>query len=208
MPDFELERAAQAEGHRVVCGVDEAGRGPWAGPVVAAAAVLVPDRLETEFVERLDDSKKLKADRREDLFRAFEGRVQFGVGEASVGEIDRLNILQATFLAMGRAVEDLGVGVGLALVDGNREPPLPCPVTCVVKGDAKCLSIAAASIAAKVTRDRIMSSLSVRYPGYGWERNAGYGTAEHKAALERLGITPEHRKSYAPIHKILREQNR
>jgi len=207
MPDFDLERAALQRGHRVICGVDEAGRGPWAGPVVAAAAVLDPDSLEPEFLERLDDSKKLKAERREELFQAFEGRVQFGIGEATAEEIDRINILQATFLAMARAVEGLEFAVDLALVDGNREPPLPCPVACVVKGDAKSLSIAAASIVAKVTRDRIMGALSSRYPGYGWERNAGYGTAEHKAALARFGVTPEHRKSYAPIHKILRGGN-
>jgi len=207
MPDFELERAAREHGHQMVCGIDEAGRGPWAGPVVAAAAVLDPVGLAPEFLRRLDDSKKLKAEHREELFREFEGRVRYGIGEAGVEEIDRINILQATFLAMGRAVENLGVSVDLALVDGNREPPLPCPVACVVKGDAKSLSIAAASIAAKVTRDRIMEDLSARYPVYGWERNAGYGTAEHKAALERFGVTPEHRKSYAPIHKILREWN-
>jgi len=207
MPDFDLERAALEHGYRVVCGIDEAGRGPWAGPVVAAAAVLDPDSLDSAFLEQLDDSKNLKAERREELFRQFEGRVRFGTGKADVEEIDCLNILQATFLAMGRAIKELGFAVDLALVDGNREPPLPCPVTCVIKGDAKSLSIAAASIAAKVTRDRIMGFLSARYPGYGWERNAGYGTAEHKAALERFGVTPEHRKSYAPIHKILRDRD-
>jgi ribonuclease HII len=121
-----------------------------------------------------------------------------------VSEIDSVNILGATMLAMARSVSALGVTPDLALVDGNRKPELPCPVRCVVKGDRRSLSIAAASIVAKVSRDGIMAELAQAFPGYGWERNAGYGTPEHRAALERLGVTPHHRRSFAPIHKILR----
>ena len=130
------------------------------------------------------------------------------VGAASVAEIDRLNILEATLVAMRRAVDDLGVVPAHALVDGNRAPELSCPATTVVGGDARSLSIAAASIVAKVTRDRIMARLARRYPGFGWERNAGYGTPEHRAALARLGVTPHHRRSFAPIARVLAERRR
>ena len=195
MPDYTLE--TEADG--VVCGVDEAGRGPWAGPVVAGAVILDPDRIPPG----LDDSKKLKPAKREELLGEIEAVARTGVGIASVQEIDDLNILQATMLAMARAVEDLGTTPDLALVDGNREPKLLCPARTVVKGDATSLSIAAASIVAKVTRDRIMADLAARYPGYGWERNAGYGTKEHQAGLASLGVTPEHRRSFAPIRAIV-----
>ncbi len=199
MPDFSLEEAAGG----LVAGVDEAGRGPWAGPVVAGAAIL--DRAGLSGVLRwgLDDSKKLKRRRREELLKALEAEARIGVGVADVAEVDSLNILRASLLAMARAVGDLGVVPDLALVDGNRRPNLPCPVVCVVKGDGRSLSIAAASIAAKVTRDRIMADLARAHPGYGWERNSGYGTAEHQAALRRLGVTPHHRRSFAPVIKIL-----
>jgi ribonuclease HII len=204
MPDLDLEQAHRIAGCRVICGVDEAGRGPWAGPVVAGAAIINEASLSPELGNAIDDSKKLSGLRRETLYRQFDGAIQTGVGLANVDEIDQLNILQATLLAMKRAVEDLGVSVDMALIDGNRAPELgPTPTDCIVKGDARSLSIAAASIVAKVTRDRIMTELSGRYPGYGWERNSGYGTAEHQAALNRLGVTPEHRKSFAPIRKIL-----
>lgn len=204
MPDFSLERTAQGEGFGIIAGVDEAGRGPWAGPVVAGAVILDRDRLSPALVNGLDDSKKLKPRVREELFDRLHDEARVGVGEAAVSEIDSVNILQATLLAMARAVADLGIAPDLALVDGNREPALDCPVRCVVRGDAISLSIAAASIIAKVTRDRIMTELAGQFPGYGWERNAGYGTKEHQAALERLGVTPAHRTSYKPIHKILR----
>lgn len=204
MPDFALEQAASAEGHSVICGVDEAGRGPWAGPVVAGAVVLNGDHLSPELASGLDDSKKLKPATRDVLFERLRLEATIGVGIAEVEEIDQLNILQATLLAMGRAVSDLaGAPPTLALVDGNKPPVLPCAVKTVVKGDARSLSIAAASIVAKVTRDRMMMALDRRYPGYGWARNAGYGTAEHRAALDALGVTPAHRKSFAPIRKIL-----
>jgi ribonuclease HII len=182
-----------------VAGIDEAGRGPWAGPVVAAAAILDRDRLPDSLSARLDDSKKLKRPVREALFAQMVGCADIGVGIAEVGEIDRLNILQATLLAMQRAVAALGQAPEAALVDGNVAPKLAMPVRTIVKGDSLCFSIAAASIAAKVTRDRIMERLAAEHPGYGWERNAGYGTAEHRVALKRLGITQHHRRSFAPI---------
>ena len=203
MPDFSYEDAALASGHGLICGVDEAGRGPWAGPVVAAAVILDRAVLTPGLKDGLDDSKKLNPARRRALFDELQGVAVIGVGIADVGEIDDLNILAATMLAMRRAVEGLGVGPDLALIDGNRAPKLESPVQCVVKGDGKRLSIAAASIVAKVTRDRIMADLADTCPGYGWERNAGYGTKEHQGALARLGVTPEHRTSYAPIRKIL-----
>jgi len=199
MPDFALEHAAGG----VVAGIDEAGRGPWAGPVVAGAVILDPRELPDDLRHGLDDSKALRPAARERLFARLPACARIGIGRAEVEEIDTLNILQATMLAMARAAGALGVVPDLALVDGNRVPELPCPARAVVKGDAKSLSVAAASIVAKVTRDRVMAELAAAYPGYGWERNAGYGTAEHRAALERLGVTPHHRRSFAPIIKML-----
>jgi ribonuclease HII len=200
-PDFSLEAAC---GAHPVCGVDEAGRGPWAGPVLAAAAILDPN----DFPDGLNDSKKLTAKRREALFEALmEGPAQIGVGLASVEEIDALNILEATYLAMRRAVAALPAAPALALIDGNRAPGgLPCSCQTVIKGDARSLSIAAASIIAKVTRDRIMAELALAHPGYGWETNQGYGAKAHQEALLRLGVTPHHRRSFKPIHKILVEE--
>jgi len=210
MPDFSLERTF-IETHGVVCGVDEAGRGPWAGPVVAGAVILDPERLDAAWILSLDDSKKLTAARREELFSVLQTEARSATGVAMVEEIDALNILQATFLAMARAVAALhethGVTPGLALVDGNRPPRLPCPAQCVVRGDSRSLSIAAASIVAKVTRDRMMAELAAAHPGYGWERNAGYGTAEHQAALGNLGVTRHHRKSFAPIRRLIDAQD-
>ena len=204
MPDWQFEKSAWATGADAVVGIDEAGRGPWAGPVVAGAVVLDPEIIPKDLLSRLDDSKKLKPRAREELFGALEGVARIGVGEADVAEIDHLNILQATMLAMARAVSDLGEpSPDFALVDGNRAPTLTCAAQTVVKGDSRSLSIAAASIVAKVTRDRIMVALDERYPGYGWEHNAGYGTREHQNALARLGVTPEHRRSFAPIRNIL-----
>ncbi len=203
MPDFSLEQDAIGDGLRPVCGIDEAGRGPWAGPVVAAAAVLDMASLPGILRTGLDDSKKLKAARREELFETLQGCAHLGIGVATVEEIDRINILQATLEAMRRAVADLPLVPGLALVDGNRAPDLDCPVRTVIKGDGLSLSIAAASIAAKVTRDRMMAELAVRHPGYGWQRNAGYGTPEHRRGLAKLGVTTHHRRSFAPIRKLL-----
>lgn len=199
MPDFSLEMAAGG----IVAGIDEAGRGPWAGPVVAGAVILNPETLPDTLRQGLDDSKKLNPARREELFQVLQDHADFGVGIAEVEEIYDVNILQATLNAMGRALNALEGKPNVALVDGNRPPKLPCQVQCVIKGDGLSLSIAAASIVAKVTRDRIMSGLAEDFPGYAWERNAGYGTKAHQEGLERLGVTQHHRKSFKSIIKIL-----
>ena len=203
MPDFSIEDTAVADGHRVVCGIDEAGRGPWAGPVVAAAVVLDREAMPPSLCAALDDSKKLKPVRRAELLDRLSGCARIAVGHAPVEEIDRINILQATMAAMARAVAALDVRPDVALVDGNRAPALDCPARPVVRGDGLSLSIAAASIAAKVARDALMADLARAHRGYGWERNAGYGTAEHRQAIEALGLTPHHRRSFAPIRNIL-----
>jgi len=195
MPSWEFETEMGCR----VAGIDEAGRGPWAGPVVAAAAILDRGRLPAALIARLDDSKKLSRPVREALFMEIETCAEVGVGIADVAEIDSLNILRATFVAMQRAVAALASAPEAALIDGNMTPTLPMPARAIVAGDSLCFSIAAASIVAKVTRDRIMERLAADHPGYGWERNAGYGTEEHRVALERLGITPHHRRSFAPI---------
>ncbi|MDE1172527.1 MAG: ribonuclease HII [Parvibaculaceae bacterium] len=196
--DYAFERSLGAPGH-LICGIDEVGRGPLAGPVLAVAVILDEQRIP----EGLDDSKALTARRREALHDALTGCCDWSAGVASVEEIDRINILQATMLAMSRAVDGLKTAPALALVDGNRAPALRCPAKPIVKGDGRVLSIAAASIIAKVIRDRLMTELALEHPGYGWERNAGYGTAEHLDALKRLGATAHHRKSFAPIRNIL-----
>jgi len=203
MPDFSFEDRARGEGHALVAGIDEAGRGPWAGPVVAAAVILDRERLSSELRAGLDDSKKLAPGRRRELFAALSDYARIGIGRAEVDEIDRLNILRATLLAMGRALAALPVRPDFALVDGNRLPDLPCPARPVVGGDGLSLSIAAASIVAKVRRDAEMAALARAHPGYGWERNAGYGTAEHRAALARLWPSPAHRRSFRPIALLL-----
>ena len=198
-PDLTIE-VAYAGKDATICGVDEAGRGPWAGPVVAAAVVLDRGCIPPG----LDDSKKLTPRRRAVLFDAIRAAASVGVGIASVEEIDALNILRANDLAMLRAIGALQPAPEAALIDGNRVPPgLPCRARALVGGDGRSLSIAAASIIAKVTRDRIMEELAGAHPGYGWERNRGYGTPEHRAALIRLGVTPHHRRSFRPIHNIL-----
>ncbi len=201
MPDYTLERAAGG----IVAGVDEAGRGPLAGPVMAGAAILDPDTADPTLLAALDDSKKLSEPVRVQLYAALcqSPGVTIATGEASVEEIDCHNILQATFLAMQRALTALNRPVDLALIDGNRTPVLTCPARAVVKGDNLSWSIAAASIAAKVTRDARMTELAGAFPGYGWENNAGYGTAAHRAALVRLGPTPHHRRSFAPVRALL-----
>jgi ribonuclease HII len=186
------------KGARLVCGIDEAGRGPWAGPVVAAAVVLDPKCIP----DGLNDSKKLSEARRAALFEPIMASARVGIGIAEVDRIDRDNILQATLWAMAQALDQIG-GVALALVDGNRAPALPCPVQTIIEGDAKSLSIAAASIIAKVTRDRIMVGHDQAYPGYGFARHKGYGTALHQEALRRHGVTPLHRTSFAPIAALL-----
>ena len=196
-PTFLLERTF-TDGH--VCGVDEAGRGPWAGPVSAGAVILDPNKIP----KGLDDSKMLTANAREALepqIKAFA--LAWGVGFATAEEIDTLNILQATGLAMRRAVEALAIAPAHALVDGNYRFVLPCSVTPVVGGDSKSLSIAAASILAKVARDRLMVDMDALYPGYGFAGHKGYHAASHVAALTRLGPSPIHRRSWAPIRALL-----
>ncbi|MFZ2870613.1 ribonuclease HII [Zavarzinia sp.] len=198
LPPPDLSREAALGG--LVCGIDEAGRGPWAGPV-SAAAVIWP--AGAALPAGITDSKKLSAIARERLYGEILATAHVGIGEAGVEEIDRLNILKATLLAMRRAVEALPVAPAHALVDGNRAPALPCPVTTLVKGDALSLSIGAASIIAKVHRDRIMTEADLRFPGYGFARHMGYGTPEHSAALQRLGPTSFHRTSFSPIKALI-----
>jgi ribonuclease HII len=183
---------------RLIAGIDEVGRGPLAGPVVAAAVI-----LPSALVAGLADSKTLSAAQRAALAAELRAVARIGIGAASTREIDRLNILQATFLAMRRALLRLGCAVDLALVDGKLAPPLPCPVRAVIGGDATEPAISAASIIAKVTRDRLMQRLAGRYPGYGWERNVGYPTEEHRAALGALGPCRHHRASFAPVRLCL-----
>ncbi len=199
MVNFALEKAAGGR----VAGVDEVGRGPLAGPVLAAAVVF-PTGVPRKLAGLLDDSKKLTAEQRLAAFMALHasGRAEIGVGAASVGEIHRLNILRAAMLAMERAIAHLPAPPDLALVDGNRPPDLPCPVRCVVGGDARCLSIAAASIVAKVLRDRAMTRLAVRFPGYGWDTNVGYATEFHREALQRLGPTRHHRPDFGSVAQL------
>ncbi|WP_135075313.1 ribonuclease HII [Terasakiella sp. SH-1] len=200
MPDFELEN----EQSGLVCGVDEAGRGPWAGPVTAAAVIFDQATLSPELAQNLNDSKKLSAKKREALIDQIKAESVWAVGEASVEEIDDVNILQATYLAMTRAVQGLVPKPDYALIDGNKMPPkLGVPGHPVVKGDSLSCSIAAASIIAKVTRDQQMANLAEEYPGYGWEKNAGYGVKLHQEGLATLGLTPHHRKSFKPIKKLM-----
>src|SRR5689334_9043068 len=178
-PDFSFELAAQKQGHSIICGIDEAGRGPWAGPVVAAAVVLDPKNIPSG----LNDSKKLKEAQREKLFADIMSSAQVGVGIGDESRIDRDNILAATMWAMAEAVQNLNEAPHYALVDGNRAPKLSCEVQTIVSGDARSLSIAAASIIAKVTRDRIMVAIHEEFPGYGFASHKGYGTTFHHAAL-------------------------
>ncbi len=204
MPHYIFEARYLKANAGPVAGVDEAGRGPLAGPVVAAAVIL--DRRKVP--KGLNDSKLLDAQTRENLFvLVMEMALAVGVGEASVDEIDLVNIRQATHLAMARAVRALALSPAFALVDGNDAPALPCPCDTLVGGDGRSVSIAAASIVAKVTRDRMMAALHDEHPHYGWRTNKGYGTREHLSALGRHGPTHHHRRSFAPIHNILYPEN-
>lgn len=183
--------------------MDEVGRGPLAGPVVAAAVILDPEN----FPPGLNDSKKLSASRRAELFICINETAEVGLGQASVEEIDTLNILEASMLAMRRALAALPLKPDACLVDGNRDPGLSLPTRCLVKGDAVSFSIAAASIIAKVFRDKIMAELAKEFPEYGWEQNAGYGVPHHLHALDVVGPSPHHRKSFAPVRRFLREDS-
>ncbi|HPE32396.1 MAG TPA: ribonuclease HII [Parvularculaceae bacterium] len=194
-PTFEIENTFDG----LVAGVDEAGRGPWAGPVVAAAVILNPHCTPAG----LRDSKTLSEQRRKELASALWKVARIGVGLASVEEIDHMNIAQATLMAMSRAVANLPAAPTICIVDGNLKPKLPCKAYTVVKGDAKSLSIAAASIIAKTTRDRMMRELAREFPQYAWEKNKGYGVEAHRHALETFGVTPHHRRSFSPVYNML-----
>lgn len=195
MPDLSIESVCMGP----VAGVDEAGRGPLAGPVVAAAVILDLDRIP----DGIDDSKKLTAPRRQDLCERLLACARVGIGVADVGEIDTINILQATLLAMTRAVEALGIEPGHVLVDGNRLPRWRWQARAVIGGDALCLSIAAASIVAKHHRDQLMIAAHNEHPDYGWASNKGYGAPAHLDALRRIGPSPLHRRSFAPVAEAL-----
>ncbi len=202
-PDYSLEAAAIARGYRRIAGVDEVGRGPLAGPVTAAAVILDPDAMP----DGLNDSKKLSAKKREaveaDIFQSAE----VSIAHASVEEIDSLNILRASHLAMERAVAALDPPPDYLLIDGNLIPKgVQQPAEFVIKGDGKSVSIAAASIVAKLARDRIMVDLAQQFPGYGWDKNAGYPSKQHREALIEIGVTPHHRRSFKPVHKILYQE--
>lgn len=200
LPDFSFERTALARGARHVTGVDEVGRGPLAGPVTAAAVILDPANIP----DGLNDSKKLTPTRRETLAAWLAANCDHCIVHVGVEDIDRLNIYHAAHLAMCMAVAGLRQRPCLVLVDGNRIPrDLSCPGEAIVQGDARCVTIAAASILAKVARDRLMVDLAQQHPGYGWEANAGYATPAHKRALLDLGVTPFHRRSFQPVHNIL-----
>ncbi len=199
-PDYELEKAAVAQGYTRIAGVDEVGRGPLAGPVVAAAVILNVD----DIPDGLNDSKKLTAKRRSGLDTEIRARIEFAIAEATVAEIDEHNILRASHLAMERAVAALDPPPDYLLIDGNLIPRgLTIPSQAVVKGDAHSVSIAAASIIAKNWRDQVMVDLAQQHPGYGWETNAGYPSKQHRDALQNLGVTPHHRRSFKPVHNIL-----
>lgn len=201
VPDLSFESNFR-EGY--VCGVDEVGRGPWAGPIVAGAVILDPANIP----DGIRDSKQLTKAKREALAVAIQAVARCGIGIVDVPELDAVGLTEANDLAMRRAIAALVCPVDHALVDGKRLPrDLPCAATTIIKGDSISLSIAAASIIAKVHRDATMAALAREYPGYGWETNAGYGVAQHRAALASLGITPHHRRSFAPVAKILHEVN-
>ena len=198
-PDFSFELELISQGMVRIAGVDEVGRGPLAGPVTAAAVILDPENIP----DGLNDSKKLPAKRRAALEPLILESAQVSIAHATVEEIDDINILRASHLAMERAVAGLG-DVDHALIDGNMIPRgLTVPATTIIKGDGCSVSIAAASIVAKICRDRIMWDLAQQFPGYGWETNAGYGSKSHISALQNLGVTPHHRRSFKPVHNML-----
>jgi ribonuclease HII len=200
-PSFELEAELMEKYHGPVAGVDEAGRGPWAGPVVAACVILNPNRIP----EGLNDSKQLTPNEREERYAEIVATAKFGVAIGTVRRIDRMNILQADLWAMRAAYRAMQFKAAAALIDGNIKPRrFPCPARAVVDADCLSLSVAAASIVAKVTRDRLMVRLSRRYRRYGWERNKGYGTREHAAAIKKHGVCTHHRRSFSPIERALR----
>ena len=201
MTDFSLED--QCDG--IVCGLDEVGRGPLAGPVVAACVVIPKDKRMLDFISEIQDSKKLSLKKREELYDKITTHFPYAISEITPEEIDDINILQASLKAMKTAHDTLD-NIEYALVDGNKAPQLSSQTTTVVKGDSKSKTIAAASIIAKVHRDRIMLALSKKYPHYGWSSNSGYPTKQHRAAIQEHGITPHHRKSFAPVRNFIESQ--
>ncbi|MBE1285283.1 MAG: ribonuclease HII [Rhodobacteraceae bacterium] len=202
-PDYELERALTAQGYLRIAGVDEVGRGPLAGPVTAAAVILNPD----DMPNGLNDSKKLSKKRRELVQAEIHAKAEVSIAHATVEEIDEINILAASHLAMVRAVAGLNPAPDFVLIDGNLIPKdLAVPAQFVIKGDGRSVSIAAASIVAKMCRDEVMESLAQQFPGYGWDKNAGYPTKAHQQALQNLGVTPHHRRSFKPVHNILYQE--
>ena len=207
MPDFSFEESLGLSTRAVIVGVDEVGRGPLAGPVTAAAVFVDRQKITSDLLTKIDDSKKIPQKQRATISKQIEGIAIIGIGWASSSEIDQLNILEASMLAMQRAIFSLRKQIILdpdyILIDGNKVPRLDFPSKAIVRGDEKSISIAAASIVAKSKRDAFMTSLSKLYPCYGWEKNAGYGTREHLAAIEREGITTHHRRSFKPIANYL-----
>jgi|TARA_B110000259_G_scaffold10271_2_gene11257 ribonuclease HII len=205
LPTFEFEEDLQAQGYLNIAGVDEVGRGPLAGPVFAAAVILDPKHIPNG----LNDSKKLSAAKREILLKAIMEHAEVSIASASEREIETINILQASHLAMVRAVHNLKKQPDHVLVDGNLIPRnLEIPATALIKGDSRSVSIAAASIVAKISRDFVMCDLGQQFPGYGWEKNAGYPTAQHLKALQDLGVTPHHRRTFKPVHNILYQEKK
>ena len=204
LPDFDAETRLITKGYKAIAGVDEVGRGCIAGPVTAAAVILNPQKIPSG----LNDSKKLNLKNREKIFQSIQDTCTFCVAHSSVEEIDQINILQAALLSMKRAILGLRIKPDFVLIDGNKNPEgLESNFETIIKGDSKSLSIAAASIVAKITRDRIMSRLDKEFPGYNWSQNAGYPTKMHKSAILDIGITPYHRRSFKPVYNILYNQN-
>jgi ribonuclease HII len=203
MVDFSIEKEIQNQGYRRVAGVDEVGRGAWAGPVFAAAVIFSNTKLSSKIYSEINDSKKLSSKKRDSLYEIIIREAEVGIGQASVEDIDNMNILNAAFLAMERAISDLKNKADFIIIDGNQSRPVFDPSRPVIKGDTMSLSIAAASIVAKVSRDRLMIRLDSKFEGYSWNQNKGYGTISHKTGLNKLGITIHHRKTFKPIINIL-----
>ena len=199
MPNLLIEKKKNKLNYKIIAGVDEAGRGPWAGPVYSAAVILNDNNIP----EGINDSKKLSEKKRNSIYLEIISNHIYGVGIADVDEIDKLNILGATLLSMERAVNNLSINPDFVLVDGNHEPKIEIDSESIIKGDTKSLSIAAASIIAKVERDKFMRQLDAQYPAYNWKKNKGYGTKDHQNALKMHGVTKYHRKSFSPVRKIL-----
>ncbi len=199
MPNLLIEKKKNKLNYKIIAGVDEAGRGPWAGPVFSAAVILNDNNIP----EEINDSKKLSEKKRNNIYLEIISNHTYGLGIAEVDEIDELNILGATLLSMERAINNLAVNPDFILIDGNHKPKIEIDSESVIKGDTKSLSIAAASIIAKVERDKFMRKLDVQFPAYNWRKNKGYGTKDHQNALNKYGVTKYHRKSFSPVRKIL-----